>query len=228
MPMTSPARKSRRRSRCFLPESKTTRYEAFDRPLFEAKVKAALRRLQVPLLQRRPGRRQAAAAGRVGPDPGRRRPRPRRGRRRRRRATGQPGQAEEDPGHRLRPADLRHRLRLLRLLQQRQGRRDAGPGAARRARPGAARPQGQIVMINGSPTDPSSADYKKGAHNVLDGKVTHRARVRHPGLEPGQGPAGDGAGDHRAGPGHRRRRAVHKGSTMTTEQLVVCPTRSTN
>ncbi|HEY3140872.1 MAG TPA: sugar ABC transporter substrate-binding protein [Acidimicrobiales bacterium] len=31
---------------------------------------------------------------------------------------------------------------------------------------------GQIVMINGSPTDPSSGDYKTGAHNVLDGKVT--------------------------------------------------------
>ena len=26
-------------------------------------------------------------------------------------------------------------------------------------------------MINGAPTDPSSADYKTGAHNVLDGKV---------------------------------------------------------
>ncbi|MFC4588345.1 sugar ABC transporter substrate-binding protein [Sphaerisporangium corydalis] len=31
--------------------------------------------------------------------------------------------------------------------------------------------KGQIVMINGATTDPSSADYKKGAHNVLDGKV---------------------------------------------------------
>ena len=31
--------------------------------------------------------------------------------------------------------------------------------------------KGKIVMINGSPTDPSSADYKKGAHSVLDGKV---------------------------------------------------------
>jgi D-xylose transport system substrate-binding protein len=30
---------------------------------------------------------------------------------------------------------------------------------------------GKIVMINGSPTDPSSADYKTGAHQVLDGKV---------------------------------------------------------
>jgi D-xylose transport system substrate-binding protein len=31
---------------------------------------------------------------------------------------------------------------------------------------------GQIVMINGSPTDPNAADFKKGAHSVLDGKVT--------------------------------------------------------
>jgi D-xylose transport system substrate-binding protein len=31
--------------------------------------------------------------------------------------------------------------------------------------------KGQIVMIHGAPTDPSSADYKKGAHTVLDGKV---------------------------------------------------------
>ncbi len=31
--------------------------------------------------------------------------------------------------------------------------------------------RGQIVMINGSPTDPSAGDYKKGAHAALDGKV---------------------------------------------------------
>jgi D-xylose transport system substrate-binding protein len=30
---------------------------------------------------------------------------------------------------------------------------------------------GKVVMINGSPTDPSSADYKKGAHKALDGKI---------------------------------------------------------
>jgi D-xylose transport system substrate-binding protein len=29
-----------------------------------------------------------------------------------------------------------------------------------------------IVMINGSPTDPNAADFKAGAHSVLDGKVT--------------------------------------------------------
>lgn len=32
--------------------------------------------------------------------------------------------------------------------------------------------RGQIVMINGSPTDPNAADFKAGAHSVLDGKVT--------------------------------------------------------
>ncbi|MGH3662050.1 MAG: sugar ABC transporter substrate-binding protein [Micromonosporaceae bacterium] len=31
--------------------------------------------------------------------------------------------------------------------------------------------RGEIVMINGSPTDPNAADFKAGAHSVLDGKV---------------------------------------------------------
>jgi D-xylose transport system substrate-binding protein len=31
--------------------------------------------------------------------------------------------------------------------------------------------RGDIVMINGSPTDPNAADFKAGAHSVLDGKV---------------------------------------------------------
>lgn len=32
--------------------------------------------------------------------------------------------------------------------------------------------RGPIVMVNGSPTDPNAADFKKGAHSVLDGQVT--------------------------------------------------------
>ncbi|GAA3216942.1 sugar ABC transporter substrate-binding protein [Actinocorallia longicatena] len=32
--------------------------------------------------------------------------------------------------------------------------------------------RGPIVMINGSPTDPNAGDFKKGAHSVLDGQVT--------------------------------------------------------
>ncbi|MFD7712270.1 substrate-binding domain-containing protein [Streptomyces sp. NPDC059785] len=31
---------------------------------------------------------------------------------------------------------------------------------------------GKIVMMNGAVTDPNAADFKKGAHSVLDGKVT--------------------------------------------------------
>jgi D-xylose transport system substrate-binding protein len=34
-----------------------------------------------------------------------------------------------------------------------------------------ATPQAKIVMINGDPGDPNAADFKKGAHAVLDGKV---------------------------------------------------------
>lgn len=32
--------------------------------------------------------------------------------------------------------------------------------------------RGQVVMINGSPTDPNAAMFKQGAHEVLDGQVT--------------------------------------------------------
>ncbi len=32
--------------------------------------------------------------------------------------------------------------------------------------------RGPIVMINGSPTDPNAGDFKKGAHSALDGQVT--------------------------------------------------------
>jgi len=32
--------------------------------------------------------------------------------------------------------------------------------------------RGKIVVINGSPTDPNAAAFKKGMHSVLDGKVT--------------------------------------------------------
>jgi D-xylose transport system substrate-binding protein len=31
--------------------------------------------------------------------------------------------------------------------------------------------QGAVVLLNGAPTDPSSGDYTKGAHQALDGKI---------------------------------------------------------
>jgi len=46
--------------------------------------------------------------------------------------------------------------------------------------------RGPIVMINGSPTDPNAADFKAGAHSVLDGKVTIGAEYDTPDWSPDQ------------------------------------------
>ena len=57
--------------------------------------------------------------------------------------------------------------------------------------------KGSIVMINGAPTDPNAGEFKAGAHSVLDDeRLQDRQGVRHAGLEPRQGPDGDGPGDH--------------------------------
>src|SRR5207248_2396803 len=44
--------------------------------------------------------------------------------------------------------------------------------------------RGPIVMIHGAVTDPSSADYKRGAHAVLDGKVQIGFEVDTPDWSP--------------------------------------------
>jgi D-xylose transport system substrate-binding protein len=43
---------------------------------------------------------------------------------------------------------------------------------------------GQIVMINGSPTDPNAADFKAGAHQILDGQVEIGAEYDTPDWSP--------------------------------------------
>lgn len=45
---------------------------------------------------------------------------------------------------------------------------------------------GQVVMINGSPTDPNAADFKAGAHSVLDGKVNIGKEYDTPDWSPDQ------------------------------------------
>ena len=188
----------------FLPESKTTRYEAFDRPLFEAKVKALCPSCKVlysnadqdaakQQSQVESALTQGAnvlvldAGGRQG---GRPAGRPRREQRKipviayDRLITGI-------------DYDYYVSFNNVRVGEmQGQALLDAMKARGTTAK-------GKIVMINGSPTDPSSADYKKGAHSVLDGKVKIGRGVRHAGLEPRQGPAGDRAGHHRARPGQR-------------------------
>ncbi|PSK98210.1 D-xylose transport system substrate-binding protein [Murinocardiopsis flavida] len=44
--------------------------------------------------------------------------------------------------------------------------------------------KGEIVMINGSPTDPNAADFKAGAHEVLDGAVKIGAEYDTPDWSP--------------------------------------------
>ncbi|MBW8486580.1 sugar ABC transporter substrate-binding protein [Actinomadura parmotrematis] len=46
--------------------------------------------------------------------------------------------------------------------------------------------RGPIVMINGSPTDPNAADFKKGAHEALDGQVTIGKEYDTPDWSPDQ------------------------------------------
>ena len=72
--------------------------------------------------------------------------------------------------------------------------------------------RGQIVMINGSPTDPNAADFKAGAHSVLDGKVNIGAEYDTPDWSPDKAQTGDGAGHHQArqGQDHRRVRGQRR------------------
>jgi len=44
--------------------------------------------------------------------------------------------------------------------------------------------RGPLVMVNGSPTDPNAAEFKQGAHAVLDGKVTIGYEVDTPDWSP--------------------------------------------
>ena len=99
--------------------------------------------------------------------------------------------------------------------------------------------KGDIVMINGAPTDNNAKLFKQGAHSVIDGSEFKVAQgVRHARLEPGQGPAGDGAGDHRARQGrlrgrlrrqrrHRRRRdRGDEGAPASTRRRARRPVRT--
>lgn len=155
----------------FLPESKTTRYEAFDRPLFEAKVKALCPACKV-------------IYGNAEQD-----------------ATKQQQQVEAaltqdadvlvlDAVDANAVAPLVNQARQKKVPVIAYDRLISGIDYAyyvsfNNVRVGEMQGQalldamnakgttaeGQIVMIHGSPTDPSSADYKKGAKSVLDGKV---------------------------------------------------------
>ncbi|MQA93948.1 MAG: substrate-binding domain-containing protein [Streptosporangiales bacterium] len=154
-----------------LPETKTTRYEAFDRPLFEAKVKALCADCTIEY--------QNADQD----------------------ANKQLSQAESmlTAGVKvlvLDAVDAKAAANIVTKAEQ-QGvpvvaydRLASGPvdyyisfdnqkvgqlqGQALldELKKGGDAKRGEVVMINGAPTDPNAADFKKGAHSVLDGQVT--------------------------------------------------------
>ncbi|MEV4760007.1 substrate-binding domain-containing protein [Micromonospora sp. NPDC049559] len=155
----------------FLPESKTTRYEAFDRPLFEAKVKALCANCK--LLYNNADQdaakqqQQVEAALAQGADV-----------------------LVLDAVDASAAASLVNQARQKRVPVIAYDRLISGISyeyyvSFNNVRVGEVQGQalldalnargtadkGKIVMINGAPTDPSSADYKSGAHKVLDGKV---------------------------------------------------------
>jgi D-xylose transport system substrate-binding protein len=155
-----------------LPESKTTRYESFDRPLFEAKVKALCAGCEVVYFNadqdaaKQQSQVEAALtqgvkvlvldavdAGAVGPLVARAKQRgiPVIAYDRLITGVAYDGYVSFDN---VKVGEVQGEA-LLRALDAK--------GTAKK---------GKIVMIHGAPTDPSSADYKKGAHQALDGKVT--------------------------------------------------------
>lgn len=155
----------------FLPESKTTRYEAFDRPIFEAKVKAlcadckllyfnadqdaAKQQQQVETALAQGANvlvLDAVDAAAVAP------------------LVNQAKQKKV-------PVIAYDRLisgieyeYYVSFNNVRVGEMQ-GQALLDALNAKGTKDKGQIVMIHGAPTDPSSADYKKGAHNILDGKV---------------------------------------------------------
>ncbi|GIJ46490.1 solute-binding protein [Virgisporangium aliadipatigenens] len=155
----------------FLPESKTTRYEAFDRPLFEAKVKALC--ADCKLLYSNADQDAAKQQQQV--------------------------EAALTQGADVLVLDAVDASAVASLVNQakqkkvpviaydrlisaisyeyyvsfnnvRVGEMQGQALLDAMTRAGTV-DKGKIVMINGAPTDPSSADYKNGAHKVLDGKV---------------------------------------------------------
>jgi len=155
-----------------LPESKTTRYEAFDRPLFEAKVKSLCADCKVLYFNADQDaakqQQQVEAALTQGADV-----------------------LVLDAVDAAAVAPLVNQAKQKKVPVVAYDRLISGIGyeyyvSFNNVRVGEMQGQalldalnakgttakGKVVMINGAPTDPSSADYKKGAHSVLDGKVT--------------------------------------------------------
>jgi D-xylose transport system substrate-binding protein len=154
-----------------LPESKTTRYEAFDHPLFAAKLKALCSgcKLLYANSNQDAAQQQSQAESMLTQgakvlvlDP----------------VDGKAAQAIVNKAKSQNvPVVSYDRLAsgpidyYVSFDNQRVGQLQ-GQGLLAALQKGGNPKRGPIVMINGAPTDPNAAQFKKGAHSVLDGKVT--------------------------------------------------------
>ena len=163
-----------------LPETKTTRYEAFDKPLFEAKIKELCSDCKLNYLnadqdaskqqqQAQSALTDGAAVLVLDPVDGKA-------------AAGvvKSAQSSEVPvvayDRFVEGADY-----YLSFDNETVGKMQA------EALVEATGDKGEILMLNGAPTDPNAAQFKKGAHSVLDAQQPEdRRRVRQPRLESGQ------------------------------------------
>ncbi len=149
-----------------LPENKTARYEAFDRPLFEAAVKAACADCEVVYSNAEQDaakqQQQAEAAITQGVDvlvldavDGK--------------SAATIVQSAKSQGVPVVAYDrfVAGSDYYVSFDNQKVGELQ-GTGLVE-AMKAAGNTSGDIVMINGSPTDANAADFKKGAHSVLDG-----------------------------------------------------------
>lgn len=155
----------------FLPESKTTRYEAFDRPIFEAKVKQLCPNCKVLYsnADQDPAKQQSQVESAL---------------------TQGANVMVLDAVDAAAVAPLVNQAKQKKIPVIAYDRLISGIGyefyvSFDNVKVGEVQGQalleeltkrgtidkGQIVVINGSPTDPSAGDYKKGAHKALDGKV---------------------------------------------------------
>jgi D-xylose transport system substrate-binding protein len=147
-----------------LPESKTARYEKFDRPYITADIKAQCPKCEVVYnnANQDPNQQQQQVASSVA------------------KAKSQGAKVVAYDRLAGGPVDAYTSFDNLQVGKaQGQALLDA-------IKAGGDPKRGPIVMVNGSPTDPNAADFKKGAHSVLDGQVTIGKEYDTPDWSPDQ------------------------------------------
>ena len=153
-----------------LPESKTARYESQDRPNFENKVKELCSDCDDPVLERGSGCGEAAAAGRGGDHTGREGARARPGGRRVGRRD-RPDRAKQSQipvisyDRLITDADIDYYI----SFDNEQVGKLQGESLVKKLDDDGAK--GDIIMINGAPTDNNAKLFKEGAHSVIDGEL---------------------------------------------------------